>query len=272
MAVTTFLFSAALAEHKLLSVTTEPPKPELLIDGVLDRATDAEYAAICGMAVVGLILSVVGAVALLAVPLLAVPVVGALVSLAAIRKIRRSEGVLTGKHVAIAGLAIGALMTAGVGVYHLQNWYAQRQMLGMVKDQAYDVIDELLAGQYAEVLARMPEDFRKRQAPGGPEELKNNLAPLLKGGGAVVNRQLLTLMPVRSKEGHLLAPAQMRVDLEKRVLEFTLWFMRTEADTWELVGIAGTETVESVIKNGTPGTPPELVSPIREEHEHDHGD
>jgi hypothetical protein len=251
-------------------VTTEPTKPELLLDGELDRATDVEYAAISGVAVVGLVLGLVGAIAVLAAPLLAVPAVGALISLAALRKIRRSEGVLTGRRVALAGIAVGILMTAGVGLYHFQNWYNQRQMLGMVKEQAYDVIDELLAGQYTTVLARMPEDFRNRQAAGGPEELKANVAPLLKDGGTMVNRQLLSLMPVRSKQGDLMAPAQMRVDLERRILNFKLWFKRTAANSWELVGIDGAETIESQIKYGTPGVPPQLESPIHEEHSHDH--
>jgi hypothetical protein len=252
-------------------VTTEPENPELLLDGQLDRAIDVEYAAICGTAVVGLVLSLVGAVAYLAVPLVAVPLAGALVSLLALRRIRRSEGVLTGRNVALAGLVGGLLMAGGTGLHHFQTWRNQQLMLRAVEVQAYDDIDALLAGQYAEVLGRMPETFRQRQAPGGPDQLKADTAGLLKGGGAVVNRQLQALTPVRSKEGELLAPAVIRVDLERRILEFKLWFMRNEARGWDLVGIAGTETFESVIKySTTSGAPPELVSPIREEHDHDH--
>jgi len=44
----------------------------------------------------------------------------------------------------------------------------------------------------------------------------------------------------------------MLVELERRYLQFTLWFQQRPDGQWELVGVAGAETFESLGKFGLP--------------------
>jgi hypothetical protein len=251
-------------------VATQTDKPELLADGQLDRATDPEYAAVSALAAWGFVLSLGGVVAFLVVPLVAIPVAGALLCLWGHRHVHRSQGALTGRRLALAGIAVGTVVALAAGLYHFQNWRQEQQTLGSIETQAYDVLDQLLAGKYEEVLARMPVDFRVRQAPDGAEGLKARLGPFFKGAGSVTGRRLLSLRPVQSKEGHWLAPAQMRVDLEHRGLDFNFWFMQMPKGTWDLVGIEAAESFESVTQNPASQAPEPMPSPIHTEHSHEH--
>ena len=52
----------------------------------------------------------------------------------------------------------------------------------------------------------------------------------------------------------------MLVELERRYLQFTLWFQQRPDGQWELVGVAGTETFESLGKFGS-ASPDEAPAP-----------
>jgi hypothetical protein len=235
-------------------MTAGHENPELL-DGKLDRAIDAEYAAISTPAVLGLILSIAGASAILVVPLIALPVLGLILGIVADRKIRRSQGVLTGRPIAIAAIAIGAILTVAAGARHASDWLHEREVLTGLETRAYAVVDDCLAERYQKVYETMPEEFRKLQAA-GPNQFRARLAPLLRNGGAVVNRSLMSLQIARNPDGTVIAPAEMRVELERRYLDMTIWFKQTPDGNWDLVGVAGQETFDSLSKFPAPAAPP----------------
>jgi hypothetical protein len=250
-------------------MTTDTPKPATVLDGQLDRAIDPEYAAVSPLAVAGLVLSIAGLGAFLAVPLIAAPVAGVMLSLLALRKIRRSEGVLTGRRIAKVGLIVGSILAVLAAGFHGEAWREDRDTLAAIKAQAYDAFDEILAGRYAEVYARMPEGYRLRQAT-GPEAFAARIAPHFRDAGALEGRRLLSLKQVYSSEGHLLAPAIMEAEFANRTYQFTLWFMRTDPQTWALVSVEGGETIQSMLKhpNVVPLEP--VTGPIQQKHEHEH--
>jgi len=238
-------------------------------DTRLDVATDPEYATISPTAVVGLLVSVAGVAAFWKWPLVAVPVVGFVLSLAAGRKIRRSEGVLAGRRLAAAGMAVGAIMAVTAAGYHALIWHSEQALYKDLAARAEAVVDEMLAGQYDKVYERMPEAWRRRQAA-GPEAFRARLSPLLEGAGALVERHLASLQILPTEEGDLVAPAEMYVELERRLLTLTLWFQRTEAGRWELVGVGGEETFESAMKFSSTKEPVAVPGPYEHEHDHHH--
>ena len=235
-------------------MTPTPDNPELL-DGKLDRATDAEYAAISTSAVLGLILSLAGAAAMLVVPLIALPVLGLILGIVAARKIRRSQGVIAGRPIAIAAIAIGAILTVAAAALHTSAWLHEREVLTGLETRAYAVVDDCLAERYQKVYEMMPEEFRKRQAA-GPNQFRARLAPLLRDAGAVVNRSLMALQIVQNSDGTVIAPAEMRVELERRYLDMTIWFKETPDGNWDLVGVAAQETFDSLTKFPVAAPPP----------------
>jgi hypothetical protein len=78
------------------------------------------------------------------------------------------------------------------------------------------------------------------------------MAPLLGGAGSVLRRSLVSLQVLQTEGGQTLAPAEMRVELERRYLQFTIWFQQRPDGQWELVGVAGAETFASLGKFGSP--------------------
>jgi hypothetical protein len=247
-----------------------PDKPLTPADGELDRATDPEYAAISPLAVVGLVLSLLGVAAFFIVPLLVLPLLGLGMSLAAYRKIRRSEGVLTGRLLARVGAVLGLMLALAASAYHIETWREQQSTLHVIEKLSYEILDSIAAGDYEKVYQMMPEDFRKAQAKGA-EGFRESLLPFFKGAGQVTQKPiLLTLSPIVSKEGKLLHRATMRLGMEHRSLDFTLWFMQDQTRQWQPVGVACEETFESMMKNSEAEPPAPLESPVHEVHEHEH--
>ncbi|HUU11872.1 MAG TPA: hypothetical protein VM431_15210 [Phycisphaerae bacterium] len=228
-----------------------------IIDSDFDRATDPEYAAICPMAVVGLILGVLGVTALVAAPLVAVPVAAVVLSLVSLRRIGRSRGVLAGRKLALAGLALGIATAVLGGGYHGHAWLSERLTLRHLKTQALETIDDILADRYEKVFEKLPEKSDQRRA--GLDAFRKGLSLLLEGAGDLVDRDLLSLQILSTDRGDIVAPAGMRVRLERRILEVNLWFRLREDGQWHLEGIGGQETFESVStyapKQGPPAVP-----------------
>jgi len=232
-------------------MTSKPHNADPIQDGALDRAADPEYAAISTLAVLAVGFSLVGAVALLAVPFIVLPLVGLLLGLLALRQIRRSEGVLAGRGIALGAVAAGAAILAAATAYHGSAWLEKHRMFSDLESRSYEITDDIIADRYAEVYAMMPEKFRG-QAGAGPEQFRARMAPLLGGAGSVLRRSLVSLQVLQTEGGQTLAPAEMLVELERRYLQFTLWFQQRPDGQWELVGVAGAETFASLGKFGSP--------------------
>jgi hypothetical protein len=241
----------------------------------LDRATDPEYAAVSSAAAVGLVIAVLGVWPLLlisndwveppsSVPDLVVslaifaatPLVGLVIGLLAYRQIRRSHGVLMGTRLALAGVAVGtalALVWSGWLVY---QWRQNDRILHELESTAYRITDELIAGRYEDVYDRLPAEFRKQQ-PGGSRLFRARMAQLFEGAGAVTERRLMSLRLVLTEQDAYIAPAEMRIDLERRILQITLPLGLSLEGKWELVGFGGGPTFESMIKFDNPYDKPE---------------
>ncbi|HUU91081.1 MAG TPA: hypothetical protein VM238_07710 [Phycisphaerae bacterium] len=232
---------------------------EPITNDQLDRATDPEYAAVYPLAVVALIVAALGGAAFLAPPLVVVPVAATVMGLAAVRKIRKSQGVLAGRKLALAAVVVGIVIAAAGGTVHLIVWLNEQRTLDDLKTQAAETIDDVLAGRYETVFARLPDDSPQRKA--GPEAFRNALSRLFEGGGNLVRRDLMSLQILPTERGVLVAPADMRVTLEARILQVTLWFRLDENGGWRLVGIGGQETLESIAKYGDDNTPPDVPAP-----------
>jgi len=236
----------------------------------LDRGTDPEYAAVSSMAVIGLVVAVLGVWPLLLISkhwvepptslpdlvvmtaiFAAAPLVGLVLSLTALRQIRRSCGVVTGKRIALAGLAAGVLLVVAWAGWLTSQWQRNEQTLRDLEKTAYAVMDNLLAGRYEQVYERIPEEYRRRQ-PAGYRRFRAQMEGLFEGAGAPVQRRLLSLRIVQTEYGTLIAPAEIRVDLERRILQVSIMLGRNTAGRWELVGIQGGPTFESMMKHDTP--------------------
>jgi len=221
-------------------------------DSELDRATDPEYAAVSSSAVVGLVISALGVSAFLTEAFIPAPVVGLVVSLAALRGIRRSRGVLTGRRLALAGAILGAALTVVAGGFHLIRWRQERQVLEDLEATACHIVDELVAGRYEEVYDMIPEDLRERQAA-GPARFRTAMERLFRGGGKTLGRRLSTLRIIPTEQGSLVAPAEMRVEMENRIIQIRILLGRNAEGRWELIGVGGAPTFGSMMKFGEPG-------------------
>jgi hypothetical protein len=240
-------------------------------DGVLDRATDPEYAAISLMAIMGLVLSMAGLAAFFVPPMIMIPLLGFLVSLAAWRRIRRSQGVLAGQSLARAGMVLGAAMTLTSAALHLELYREERQVYNLVADEARDAVQAIRERNFGKVYTSMPDDFRARQAT-SVQAFGEGFDAWLKDAGDFKEQNLLSLTPVMTKEKILIQKVIIRTDFQKRSLEFQLWYMPDTTRRWKLIGVACGETFDSQVKNQGKTAPPPVESPVREKHDHDHGD
>jgi len=265
-----------------MAKTDQRGKPTLL-DGPLDRAADAEYAAVSTAAIVGLILAVAGVAAFWAPSLMtawpvtcaftAVPLVGAVLSAAALRRIRRSQGVLTGGRIAAAGIVVGAAVTLGAAAVHVLTYVNDQHTLTLLESRSMEVIDELTAGRYEQVYETVPLEFRSYAAASAApsaEMFRSHLEPLFKGAGAPVSRTLLSLRIIPEGD-HRIAPAEWHVELEHRALNVTVGFLLAPSGRWELVGVGGEETLASQLKSKSPSGPAPVAGPFEtEDKEHHH--
>lgn len=221
-------------------------------DGDLDRATDREYAAICVPAVLAVGLGALGVVAFLAPPLVAVPLLAAVLGLAGLRRIRRSRGVLTGRRLALAGLALGVGLTLAAGGYHGWTWYEQYRTLRSLEADTHGVMDRIVAREWTEVFERIPPDSPQQR--GGLDLFRRRLTGLFAGAGEPADRELRALQVLRTERDEAVAMAEVRLRLEERTLDFNLWYQPDATGRWQFVGISGRETFESVSRRG--GRPP----------------
>jgi hypothetical protein len=261
---------------------------ELIKDGELDRATDPEYASVSPMAVIGLVVSLVGLAvyaALLAwnfisvdtvwkyevvTPVGVIPLAGLALSAAAGRRIRRSQGVLTGRRIARAGIVLGAAVAVTFAAVQGGAACHRHQVLATLEARALGVVDDLVADRYENVYRMIPEDFRRRQG-NSLEQFREQFLPLFRGGGSLVTRELNSLQLALTAKGELIAPAEVRVTLTNRALDLSVWFHRAPGAQWELVGISGGETFESQMKHPAEAVPAVPAPYYRaEEHGHAH--
>ena len=241
---------------------------EPVSDDRFDRATDPEYAAVCPTAVVALIVGVLGGTAFLVAPLVAVPVVAIVLGLAARRKIRQSQGVLVGRKLALAGIVLGIATSALGGGYHLRIYLGEQWTLEDLKAQAFEIIDDILADRYEKVFKRLPDDSLQRRM--GLERFRKTVSGLFEGAGNLIRRDLMSLQKLPTEQGGLAAPADLRVTLEHRILEVSLWFRQDEGGQWQFVGVGGQETFESIAKHGDRDGPVSVPAPYQRGSGHEH--
>lgn len=260
---------------------------ELIQDGELDRGTDPQYAAISPLAVVGLLVGLLGAAVYAALliwniaaaetlwayqvlpPVGVIPMVGLVLSAVAYRRIRRSQGVLAGRGIALAGLVLGAAVTVVFWAVEVYGWHQERQVEAMLAARAYQIADDMAASRYDEVYALIPADFPQRQAADA-QEFRRQFMPLFEGAGSLGKRELMSLQVAGKVEGCAVAPAEIRADLQHRGLDIVVWFRRAPGGTWELAGVSGAETFESQMKHPTENGPPPVNGPYIRQHEHRH--
>ena len=228
----------------------EPP----IKDADLDRATDREYAAVSVLAVLGVVLAALGVSAFLAPPLVVVPTLAAGLSVAALRRIRRSRGVLTGTRLAVTGLALGAGLALAAGGYHAWNWYGEYRTLKSLQARTHAITDQIVAREYAEVFEQIPAGSPQHKA--GLNLFRARLTGLFTGAGDPVGHELRALQILRTEREEAVAMAEVRLRLEQRTLEFNLWYQPDEAGRWRFVGVSGRETFESASRRGGPPPPP----------------
>ena len=261
---------------------TSSHNEKTLLDSPLDRAADAEYAAVSTAAIVGLIFAVAGVAAFWAPSLMtawpvtcaftAVPLVGAVLSTAVLRRIRRSQGVLTGGRIAAAGIVVGVAVTLGAAAFHVLTYIDDQHTLTLLESRSLEVIDDLTAGRYEQVYETVPPEFRSYAAASAApsaEMFRSHLEPLFKGAGTPVSRTLLSLRIIPEGD-HRIAPAEWHVELEHRDLNVTVGFLRTPSGRWELVGVGGEETLVSQLKSRSPTAPVAVPGPFETEHEEHH--
>ena len=252
-------------------MSKKPDNQEILADGQLDRATDPEYAAVSPLAIMGLAFSILGLTAFFKPPLVAVPLLGLVVSLTAwpdppVRGRRDGPVAGPGGHRPGRGPALAS------AAYHLETFHEQRQTLHLVEAKASEAIQAIINKDYQKVYLSMPEDFRARQA-GTEKDFADRLEAWFKDAGAFKEQNLLALTPVMTKEKRVIQKAEVRVDLQKRSLEFLLWYLQDETGEWRLVGVACGETFDSQVRSANeqaPPPPPPVEAPIHEEHHHEH--
>jgi hypothetical protein len=223
-------------------------------DADLDRATDREYAAISVLAVLGVVLAALGVLAFLAPPLVAVPALAAGLGLTAFRRIRRSRGVLTGARLALAGLALGGGLTLAAGGYHAWDWYSEYRTLKSLQTRTHAVMDQVVAREWAEVYEQIAPDSPQQKL--GLDRFRRRLTGLFAGAGKPEDRQLRALQYLALERGEPVAMAEVRLRLEQRTLDFSVWYRPDETGRWQFMGIGGWETFESVSRRGGPPVPP----------------
>jgi hypothetical protein len=216
----------------------------------LDRATDSEYAAVSVLAVVGLVFSAFGGVAIV-VPvagfLVVLPATGLTLSLIALFRIRRSKGTLTGHWVAVVGVAVGGLFAFLSGGQQVLAWHQKATEERTLETATYEVADALANGEYARVLERIPSG--ERHAGGATVEfLRSRFAPLFTGAGRVKERKLLSLEPKTMDTGERAAIGRVRIGLEHRAVLITVVWSNAPSPggapgTWQVVGAFGEEAL-----------------------------
>jgi len=238
-------------------------------DSELDRATDPEYAAISTMAVIATVLAVAGVSAFLAVPLIAVPLVALVLGAAALRKIRRSGGTLTGAWLAIGAIVLGGAVFVVTGGRTAVEWRSQGQVNTELRTRSLAAIDTMIAGDYGKIWAETPEDYRKRW-PSGAEGIRSEFSPLFDGAGKLVSRTLKSLMVKHDDKGRPVAQAEVYAEFEHRYLNFDVWFRLTPDGAWQFFGVGGSETLESQMRFAEAPHPNEVIGPYKQIYDDEH--
>jgi hypothetical protein len=153
----------------------------------------ADYRAISSLAVAALLTGAVSATSLIGVPLWIVPLVGILLSWLALVRIDRSAGMLLGRPMAAAGLALSLCFgTAGIATH----FYSQR-LLAREAQQTANQWFQALAEDQPELAREWTLSLGSRAGFDDPERLKSYYAddPTRRGQLAkFVSQKLIAIM------------------------------------------------------------------------------
>ncbi|MDP6380164.1 MAG: hypothetical protein QF662_02360 [Phycisphaerae bacterium] len=202
----------------------------------LDRKTDVEYAAVSMAAVFAVIIGALGPLALLIAFIASfeywllnlVPLAAAALALVALARIRRSEGTLAGRRLALAGLGLGAVFLLAGLILHTQYHFAQREQKADVLRIAQAQCDDLVAGEPGPIYDRLGEEFR---AQGTREAFVKHFSRVAEIAGEIHSRRVFTLRLYHNK-GLVTGKAHIRLDGKKQGIDVVVWAERDDAGLW----------------------------------------
>jgi hypothetical protein len=222
-------------------------------DAHLDRAVEPEYAAVSVMAILALILTGVGALAMLpqqayvGIPgvtyrapiLLVLPVASLLFALAARRKIVRSEGTLVGLRAATAAVALSALFVAGSVALHGYLQHRQYSLNQAILTETQGYLDRLLnedyESVYREIAANNPGIVSEGLSPTAFGEM---IGSLLKQGGDYYGRRLqnqgVTMPEDTTEDGEIRGYVTHRFLFKRGAVDLNFIFAQRDG-RWKLM-------------------------------------
>jgi hypothetical protein len=162
-----------------------------------------EYRAVCGAAVVGLLLGLASPLAIVSLSLLFVPIFGAAASLFALWRIERMKPMLLGRKAAVAGLVLAVFSAAAAPAEHYgHRWLIRREATQFAEawfgylaegrpEKAYlltldpairPAMDPEAVAEFYQRGPRWQEDLEAFTKPAPPRELPNPVPELLRLG------------------------------------------------------------------------------------------
>lgn len=159
--------AADVNQQQTRSETGEAPSPgadhlaSLYTMSTTSAAAATEYTAINPTSVVALLLGLASVVALLETLLLIVPALAVVVGLAAMSQIRKSNGTQTGRGLALAGIGLGLLLGATVGVREVVNGIRTREDKQQIAAALAALGQKVNAGEYDAAYAMFTPQFQK---------------------------------------------------------------------------------------------------------------
>ena len=203
----------------------------------LDRAIDEEYSAVSSSALLAVVLAVLSPPALGISWLLSfeiwlfnlVPLAALVLALIGLRSIKHSGGTVSGRRMALAGLAVGALFFAGGIVLHANHYLKQRALRAEVLELVFAQCDHLQAGNPGQVHDRLNESFRQQWPRKDFVEYNSRL---MESTGPVQRRQVMSVKFFVTSNGTLNAKVFVRLKGKASSVNVESWFARSGPGRW----------------------------------------
>lgn len=205
-----------------------------ITSGLVQQNKDRKWPTNHRMAIVGFVLGIAGSAAFFSIYFLVVPLAGLAISLMAMRGLRQSQGVMTGRRLAFAGILICAAVTVTSGTLYSYQVFSRLQEKQALTRQAYEIIDEILAGKYQAETERMPESFREQAF--ALQYVREKYA--LKVAGAPLGRSVGLVQVLGSEDGERRALVDAYVDMPQGRLKICLYFQEEGLGRWQLQSLS----------------------------------
>jgi len=209
----------------------------------LDRAIDHEYAAVSTLAVLSLVLG------LLSLPALAlafvssfkywllnlIPLAAVVLASAGLYRIRRSEGTLAGRRIAMVGLALGGLLLLSGIVLHGHRHLERRAYRAEVREAAFAQFKDFAPEGLGRLYDRFGESFRAKV---WREGFVGYLAGLSRGAGEIQKREVISIDLFPRDEGDISARVFFRLRGKSRCIDMRVWFERVGEGEWRPLSVS----------------------------------